>query len=87
MATAPEVAQAIKSVDTGARRVVVNLSSVTFLDSSGLTMLCHCQRELGAREVNLRVVSPGNMAVRRVFDMTRLTGPLNVVDSLDEAIA
>jgi anti-sigma B factor antagonist len=87
MATAPEVARAIDSVHGATRLVVVDLSGVTFLDSSALNMLLHCQRSLAERQVGFRIVSPVDKAVRRVFEITRLTGPLNVVDSLEDAIA
>ena len=87
MATAPEVAQAIGSVGDNVRLVVVDLSDVTFLDSSALNMLLHCQRDLAERELGFCIVSPADRAVRRVFEITRLTGPLNVVDSLGDVIA
>jgi anti-sigma B factor antagonist len=87
MATAPEVAKSIESVHGAAELVIVNLSDVTFLDSSALNMLLHSQRDLADRDVDFRIVSPADKAVRRVFEITRLTGPLNVVDSLDDATA
>lgn len=87
MATAPEVAEAIGSLHGGVhRRLVVNLSEVTFLDSSALNMLVRCQRDLAQREVDLHVVSPRDRAVGRVFEITRLSGPLNVVESIEEAV-
>ena len=87
MATAPEVAEAIGSLHAGVRRLVIDLSDVTFLDSSALNMLVHCKRDLARREVAFRIVSPTDKAVGRVLEITRLTGPLNVVESLDDAIA
>jgi anti-sigma B factor antagonist len=86
MATAPEVAQAIDSEHDGASRVVVDLTDVTFLDSSALNALIHCQKSLVEHDVAFRVVSPSDRAVRNVFDITHLTGPLSVVESLDEAL-
>jgi anti-sigma B factor antagonist len=87
MATAPQLAAAIGSVNETVRRVVVNLSEVSFLDSSALNALVHSQRELARRDVAFRVVSPSDRVVRKVFEITQLTTPLNVVDSLDEALA
>ena len=69
------------------RRVVVDLTGVTFLDSSALNALVHGQRGLAAREIAFRVVSPADQVVRRVFEITQLAGPLSVVDSLDDALA
>jgi len=87
MATAPRLAEAMALAQDRARRVVVNLSEVTFLDSSALNALVHARRSLADRGLELRVVSPADRVVRRVFEITRLTEPLNVVDSLDEALA
>jgi anti-anti-sigma factor len=86
MATAPEVSRAIDSGHDGAERVVVDLTEVTFLDSSALNALVHCQRTLAESDIGFRVVSPSDRAVRNVFDITHLTGPLSVVESLDDAL-
>lgn len=88
MATAPEVARAIDDDGhDGVDRVVVDLTEVTFLDSSALNALVHSQRGLAENEIAFRIVSPSDHAVRNVFDITHLTGPLSVVDSLDDALA
>ena len=87
MATAPEVSKAISSGQGDAGRVVVDLSKVTFLDSSALNAFVQSQQELVRHDVAFRIVSPVDQAVRNVFEITRLTEPLSVVDSLDEALA
>jgi len=87
MATAPEVSKAISSGPGDAGRVVVDLTQVTFLDSSALNAFVQSQQELMQRDVAFRIVSPLDQAVRNVFEITRLTEPLSVVDSLDEALA
>jgi anti-sigma B factor antagonist len=87
MATAPEVSRAIDSGQGGAGRVVVDLSQVTFLDSSALNAFVQSQQELAQHDVAFRIVSPADQAVRNVFEITRLTEPLSVVDSLDTALA
>jgi len=87
MATAPELSTAISAAAEGVERVVVDLTEVTFLDSSALNALVHSQRELADREIGLRLVSPSDRVVRRVFEITQLTGPLRVVDSLADALA
>jgi anti-anti-sigma factor len=86
MATAPEVAHAIDGRHEGVERVVVDLSEVTFLDSSALNALVHSQRSLAENDIGFRIISPSDHAVRNVFDITHLTGPLSVVDSLDDAL-
>lgn len=87
MATSARLGQAIESTIDSTRRVVVDLSEVNFLDSSALNALMHAQRTLAARDVVLRVVSPAEHPVRRIFEITHLTESLNVVDSLDTALA
>jgi anti-anti-sigma factor len=87
MATAPEVSSAIDSGYRDAGRVVVDLSEVTFLDSSALNAFVQSQQDLALRDVAFRIVSPADQAVRNVFEITRLTEPLSVVGSLDEALA
>ena len=89
MATAPELAEAIdaEAVHDSVRRVVVDMTGVTFLDSSALNVLVHGQRGLAQREIAFRVVSPADQVVRRVFEITQLAVPLSVVDSLDDALA
>lgn len=89
MATAPELAHAIDAggVHGSVRRVVVDLSNATFLDSSALNALVHAQRALAERETTFKVVSPSDETVRRVFEITQLTGPLGLVDSLGDALA
>ena len=86
MVTSPQLKAAISSVPDGSSRVVIDLSETTFLDSSALNVLVHCQRELGDRRIDLRIVSPADRVVHRVFEITNLTGPLHVVGSLDDAL-
>ena len=87
MTCAPELGKAIDIVSDHARRVVVDLTAVTFLDSSGLNALVRSRRALDERQIALCVVAPAGTVVRRVFEITRLTDALAVVDSLDEALA
>jgi len=87
MATAPQLAAALGAVSDRAMRVVVDLSAVSFLDSSGLNTLVHVRRELAGRKVSFRTVSPKDQAVRRVFEITQLTEELGVVESLEAALA
>ena len=87
MASAPRLVQAIEGTADTTRRVIVDLSEVTFLDSSALNALVRCQRDLATRDVSLRLVSPADRLVRRVFEITQLTGTLGVVDSVDDALS
>jgi anti-sigma B factor antagonist len=86
LATADELIGAVERVESRVARVVVNLTGVSFLDSSALNALIRCQRLLEARDIGLRVVSPGSV-VRRVFEITRTVERLQVVNSLDDGLA
>ena len=55
MATAPEVSRAIDSGQGEAGRVVVDLSLVTFLDSSALNAFVQSQQELAQHDVAFRI--------------------------------
>jgi anti-sigma B factor antagonist len=87
MATAPELAEAFAAVNDSARRVIVDLTEATFLDSSALNALVHGQRELAKQQIEFRVVSPADKIVRRVFELTQLEASLGVVESLPDALA
>jgi anti-sigma B factor antagonist len=52
--------------------LVVDLSGVAFLDSSGLAALVSLHQELQERGSQLRVLAP-TPAIRRLFDITGLT--------------
>ena len=86
MATAPQLAAALDPSRYTAERVVVNLSDVSFIDSSGLNALVAHARDLTKQGVTLMIVSPTSSHVRRVFEMTHLTEALGVVDTLDAAL-
>jgi anti-sigma B factor antagonist len=87
MTSAPELGKAIELVPEQTSRVVVDLSGVTFLDSSGLNALVRGSRSLDGKEIVFHVVVPGDSVVRRVFEITHLTESLSVVDSVDRALA
>ena len=87
MATAPELTALVDEDMDGARRVIVDLSAVVFLDSSALNALVHVQRDLAKREIGFRVVSPLDQNVRRVLEIMQLMETLDVVDSLADALA
>ncbi len=88
LATAPALLDAIESElgRSAPDRVVIDLSEVRFLDSSGLNALVRLQRLLEERGIGMRLVIPSDSIVRQVFEITRLTEPLSVVDSLTDAL-
>jgi anti-sigma B factor antagonist len=64
-------------------RLIVDMTDVPFMDSSGLAALIGAQKALGAR-TRLIVVCPDSL--RRLFEVTRLDSIVSVVGSLPEAL-
>jgi anti-anti-sigma factor len=67
----------------GKRRMIVDMSSVLFMDSSGLAALVGAQKAIRER-TEVIVVAPDNL--RRIFEVTRLDQVVNVVGTLPEAL-
>jgi anti-sigma B factor antagonist len=67
-------------------RVVVDLVSVSFMDSTALGILVRAVREVDAREGQVRVVLPKGTA-RRIFEITTLDRVLPVSESVADALS
>ena len=85
--TAPEFHDVLlQGIDEGARQVVVDLSAVTFIDSTALGVLVHSAKRLGPDGGALHIVcGPGG--VRRILEITGLAGVFAIHPTLDEALA
>lgn len=86
LATVPELVTALDSA-IDARRVVVDLTDTTFVDSAAINSLIRCRRELGERGIAFRLVSPPHGIVRKALEITNVTVELGVVDSRGDALA
>ena len=83
--TAPRFMEALlEAVDDGARRVTVDLSGVTFVDSTALGVLIGASKRLQARSGTLHVVCP-NPNVLRILEITGLDRVLDIDASCEEA--
>lgn len=70
---------------TGAARVVLDLSTVEFIDSSGLGAIVASMKQLGqGRRLDLAGLHP---IVEKVFRLTRMDTVFRLYASLDDAIA
>lgn len=69
----------------GARRVLVNLEDVTFMDSSGLSVLVSALKELRESEGEMSVAC-SNASIMKVFAVTGLDRVLRVHGSVAEAV-
>ncbi len=82
LATADDLTKAILQGGDRAGSVVVDLSPLDFLDSSGVRAIVHAARGVQ----RLRVVCPpANRAVRRVLDVVGMDSLVPVLDALPEA--
>lgn len=70
----------------GEIRVIVELSGVRFIDSSGLNALVVGARETERRGGSFVVAAPSHY-VARVFDLVRIGESVDIVQSVDEALA
>lgn len=80
MATAPQLRAALLddpgAVQDGVRRVVVDLTAVGFLASSGLAVLAECAKVWGERGVAISVVADSRATLRPI----EATGLQSVLD-------
>ena len=84
--TAPGLREAMLSALRRSARVVVDMTAVTFLDSSGLAVLIDALKSGDrGREVSPRLVGPTPL-VRRVLDITRLSEMLPIHATVAEAL-
>jgi anti-anti-sigma factor len=80
LANAADVMGAVRAGVSG-NEVVIDLTGVTFMDSSALSQLV----ALG-KAVTVRVVATEGSEPRRVLELTGLTGWLAVFDTLGDAV-
>jgi anti-sigma B factor antagonist len=72
MATSPQLTSAVVALaDTDARRVVVDLAAVSFIDSTGVSALCLARTKLEGNGVVL-VLGPVSAQVESVLQMVGL---------------
>jgi anti-sigma B factor antagonist len=85
--TAPQVAERLDALRAeGCTAIVVDLSDVTFLDSSALGVLIAAHRELAGVGGGLRLAAP-RPQVSQVFRITRLAEVIPLFDDVDAACA
>jgi anti-sigma B factor antagonist len=80
--TAIEMATASSNYKT----LVLDLSRLTFMDSSGLHMLSDTNRAMRAAGGTMRVVSPSDN-IRKIFELTGLDHVLTIVADRKAALA
>lgn len=87
IAGAPSTGESIHdAVPASARGLVVDMSGLDFIDSSGIAMLFGLSRRLTSRRQELRVVARDGTPVRRVLQIVEFERAAPVHDTLDEAL-
>ena len=85
--TAPKLReQLIDLVDQGSYNIVVDLSDVEFLDSTGLGVLVAGLKRVKTHEGTLKIVSTKDK-ILKIFRITGLTRIFPIYDSADEAVS
>ena len=89
LSCAERAAQALDSLtdaNRGARRVILRMDRVTFIDSSGIGMVFGRHRRLVARGVALAIAGAG-ARVSRTLDLLGVSELIPVYASLDRALS
>jgi anti-sigma B factor antagonist len=85
--TAPELKTAIAdAIDSGTRRILVDLTAGTFIDSTTLGVLMGAAKRLGQDGGSLAIACD-NPGLRSIFEITQLDTVLPIVDSREAAVA
>jgi anti-anti-sigma factor len=75
-----------EAVPTSARGVVVDMSGLDFMDSSGVSMLFALARQVGSHRQQLVVVAPTGRPVARVLQIVEFGRAAPVREDLDSAV-
>jgi anti-anti-sigma factor len=86
VASAPPLIPGLPALVEGAPAVILDLTEVAFLDSSGVRLVDRLARECGRRRIPFRAVAPPGTRARRLLDVVGLTETL-VVDSLPAGLS
>ena len=85
--SAPELTARLQELDAqGAQHVIVELSGVTFLDSSGLGALVAAQRSLDARGATFSIVG-ARPHIQKILMITRVIELIDSYDTVEDAVA
>ena len=85
-ATAPVLGATLdRQIGAGRDQVIVDLTRLTFLDSSGLRVLVSRDRQLRRRKTSLRLVGPSAW-VRKLLGITGLDLVFDIHDTVQTAL-
>ena len=78
--------QLLKGVEAGQQGIVLDLTDVTFVDSSGFAVIVSALKRLQASGADLRVCAPAT-AVRSAMRISGIDGILPIYPDLPAALA
>jgi anti-sigma B factor antagonist len=81
-----EFRDVVQSLMEGRNRVVLDMSGVTFVDSSGLGALISCLRQANGRKGDFRLCEMSR-TVRALFELMRMHRVFSIHESRADAIA
>jgi anti-sigma B factor antagonist len=82
LATVPELReQLITAAESGARKLVLDMRGVSFMDSTALAAIIHAKKRMGA-DAEVTLVLPPDSYGRLIFEVTGLDGVLDVVETI-----
>ena len=85
--TAPEFSERLNEAIAGGKTgVILDLTGVDFIDSTGLSVLLNGLRRV-TRARGSMVLACANPTVLRLFEITKLDSTFEIVSSCDDAIA
>jgi anti-anti-sigma factor len=86
LATSSILGEALVEAVESRRHLIVDLSAVTFLDSTGLGVLIRTQKQIGATHKSMSLAGPTGM-VAKVLRITRIDEAIPVHPDLDTALS
>jgi anti-anti-sigma factor len=86
MANAGGVARRVRAVDEAPSPLVLDLSTLGYIDSAGIRMLFDLSEQLAKDGRRLVLAAAADAPVRRVLAITKLDTLVRVCDALDDAV-
>ncbi len=80
------IAACDEALADGSRWIVLDLSKVTYLDSSGIGAVVSCSKRAADRAAVMRLVVEDTGPVRKVLEMTHLDRAFDLFRSVEEAV-
>lgn len=70
----------------GSSKVILDISQVKFIDSSGLGSVLSCLRKMNAAGGDLKLLCGVSKPVRMFFELVRIHGIIDVLNTREEAL-